>query len=287
MLCWSGSMIFVRDAAGVAPPIAISFFRCFVAMAILYPICRRSLHAQWPLLLHHWKKVALLGTLLFLGGNGILFIGLQFTTAVNAALINSAQPVVIVAIAWAMYRDRLKPVQWAGVLISFCGVAYLIGRGDARVLFGLQLNAGDVAVLCSIVAWSFYAILMRHIPYDLDRAVLLFGILGAGALSLLPAWIVEHVWFAPTRLNWALLGLTAYNAFFASVLAMFWWNHALQHMGANRAGLLIHLVPVYTVILAVTFLGERLYLFHAVGIAMIAMGIYLTTMMTGRRRRTE
>lgn len=287
MLLWAGSMIVVRDVAGIVPPVALSFFRCLIALAMLYPICRRSLHAQWPLMRANWKLFGLLGILLFFGGNGMLFVGLQFTGAINAGLINSAEPVAIVAVAWLMYRDRLTAVQWSGVLVSLLGVIYLIAHGQLSVLLAFRLNVGDVFILISIVSWAFYAVMMRHVPRELDRASLLFGILVSGAVVLFPVWILENIYYAPTRIVWQLFWATGFNALFASVLAMFWWNHALQHLGPGRASLLVHLVPVYTVILAVWFLGEKLYTFHFVGIGLIAIGIYLTTLLQGRREKTS
>jgi drug/metabolite transporter (DMT)-like permease len=283
MLCWAGSIVVVKDAAGVVPPAAMSFLRCILAMAILYPMCHRNLRAQWPLMRKHWKIIGLLGALLFLGGNGMLFVGLQFTTAINAALINSAEPVIIVAVAWVMFRDRLTLFQWAGVGVSLFGVIYLVGRGEMNVLLGFRLNAGDLFIVISIITWAFYSVLMRRVPRELDRLNLVFGILMAGAVLVFPFWVLENIYYARTPLIWATVWTTAFNAVFASILALFWWNHAIEGLGPGRAGLFIHLIPVYTVLLAMGFLGEELFDFHLVGIGLIAVGIYLTTMLKSKK----
>ena len=286
MLCWAGSIVLVRDVAGTVPPVAMSFLRCVLALMILYPICRRSLSIQWPLMRKHWKLIGLQGILLFIGGNGMLFVGLQFTTAISGALINSAEPVVIVAVAWVMFRDRLTTIQWIGVTISMIGVLYLIGRGDVSVFLSLDLNIGDVFVLISIVSWAFYAVLMRRVPRELDRLNLVFGILIAGAIAVFPFWILENIFYKATPLIWTTLWTTGFNAVFASILALFWWNHTVEKFGPGRAGLFVHLIPVYTVILAMWLLGEQPYLFHAIGIGLIAIGIFLTTMFK-RKRETS
>ena len=59
-------------------------------------------------------------------------------------------------------------------------------------------------------------------------------------------------------------------------------HHALTQLGPGRAGLFVHLIPVYTVFLAMWFLGEELYWFHAIGIGLIGIGIYLTTMLKSK-----
>ncbi len=283
MLCWAGSIVVVRDVAGIMPPAAMSFLRCVLALIILYPICRRSLHSQLPLMRKHWKIIGLQGMLLFIGGNGMLFVGLQFTSAISGALINSAEPVVIVAVAWVMFRDRLTTIQWIGVVISMIGVLYLIGRGDVSVFLSFDLNIGDVFVLISIVSWAFYAVLMRRVPRELDRLNLVFGILVAGAIVVFPFWILENIFYKATPLIWETVWTTGFNAVFASILALFWWNHTVEKLGPGRAGLFVHLIPVYTVVLAMSLLGEQPYLFHAIGIGLIAIGIVLTTMLKSKR----
>ena len=286
MLCWAASIIVVRDVAGIVPPAAMSFLRCVLAVCILYPLCRPSIHAQWPLMRRHWRIIFLQGVLLFIGGNGMLFVGLQFTTAINGAFINSAEPVVIVAVAWIMLRDRLTAIQWAGVGISMIGVFYLIGRGEKQVLLNLDLNIGDVFILISVVSWAFYAVLMRRVPPEIDRLNLVFGILVAGACVVFPFWILENIYYQTTPLIWETLWTTCFNAVFASILALFWWNHTVEGLGPGRASLFVHLIPVYTVILAVWLLGEEPFLFHAIGIVLIAIGIYLTTMLESKREKS-
>lgn len=285
MFCYAATFVVVRDFAGVIPPAAITFLRCTIALIILYPLCRKSLHAQWPLMRQHWKFLALQGFLIIVCGNGIMFVGLQFTTAINGALINSAEPVTIVAIAWLMFRDRLTGIQWLGVVVSLAGVVYLIGRGDAGVLLNLDLNIGDVLIFISIICWSIYAVLMRKVPPELDRLNFLFGILVAGAISVFPFWIIEHFYFLPTPFTWTTFGVTGCMALFTSILALLWWNRAVEGLGASRAGLLLHLIPVFTFILAISLLGEEPGVFHAVGVVLIGIGIYLTTIL--KTRNTE
>jgi drug/metabolite transporter (DMT)-like permease len=287
MLCYAGSFIAVRDVAGVVPPAAITFLRSAIAIVILYPLCRKSLHAQWPIIRKHWKFLALQGGLIIVCGNGIMFVGLQFTTAINGSLINSAEPVAIVAVAWLMFRDRLTAMQWAGVLVSLAGVLYLIGRGKLGVLLNLDLNIGDVLVFISIICWAIYAVLMRRVPKELDRLNFLFAILVAGAIASFPFWILENIYYLPTPLTWTTAGVTGGLALFASIFALLWWNRAVEGLGASRAGLLLHLIPVYTVILAVWLLNEEPFLFHAVGIGLIGIGIYLTTILRSGNEKTD
>ena len=63
----------------------------------------------------------------------------------------------------------------------------------------------------------------------------------------------------------------------ASVLAYIFWNRSVAVVGANKAGIFVHLMPVFSIILAFIFLGETLAVYHMVGMILIFSGIYLTT----------
>ncbi|WP_413887264.1 EamA family transporter [Candidatus Desulfatibia sp.] len=66
-------------------------------------------------------------------------------------------------------------------------------------------------------------------------------------------------------------------ALFASILAYIFWNKSIQIIGANKTGIFIHLIPVFSIILATIFLGEKLRGFHIKGTILIFLGIFLTT----------
>ena len=77
----------------------------------------------------------------------------------------------------------------------------------------------------------------------------------------------------------------AYVAIFPSFVGYVFWNRAVAEVGSNVAGIFMHLMPVFGSILAWIFLGERIELFHVVGIALILGGITLTS--RGRRAVPE
>ena len=78
-----------------------------------------------------------------------------------------------------------------------------------------------------------------------------------------------------------------YVAIFPSVLAYMFWNKAVEIIGASKAGIFIHLMPVFGAIMAYMFLGERLRSYHIAGICLIFSGIYLTTIHKMRMQTTR
>jgi drug/metabolite transporter (DMT)-like permease len=142
----------------------------------------------------------------------------------------------------------------------------------------LTFSSGDLWTIGASLSWAIYSVMLRKRPADMDPLAFLTIIIIFGLLYALPFYVWE-VWykggFGLTPEN---LAAMVYVALFPSVLAFIFWNSSVAKVGANRAGIFIHLMPVFSVILAVLFLGEQLHLFHLMGIALIFLGIVLTTM---------
>ncbi len=143
--------------------------------------------------------------------------------------------------------------QVAGVGISLLGVLALIGRGDLGVLLDLDLNRGDVLLLGAYTSWSFCAVCLRKAPRGVDPRVMLFLLLALGAAQLLPFYMLETIVDRSMVAGEGTLINVFVLAIFSSVIAIFLWNHALGRIGVGRASIFIHLIVVFTVILAILY----------------------------------
>jgi drug/metabolite transporter (DMT)-like permease len=132
-------------------------------------------------------------------------------------------------------------------------------------------------ILAAMPAWGLYCVLLRRRPAELDGISLLFVISTIGALALAPFYAAESIFVQAPLLTWGTLGAVAYVGLFASVFSYTLWNRGVALVGPNRAGFTNHLLPAFTAALAVILLGERLQLFHLVGIATILAGVWLAT----------
>jgi len=205
------------------------------------------------------------------------YTGLKYTTAVSGSILNSFVLVIIIAISWAFLGQRLRASQWAGVAISLIGVLSIVGRGDPMVILTLSLNIGDLWILASMLLWALYTVCLRWRPPGLHP----LGFLGASAIIGVVAMLPVYLWSLTQGLHiiWtagAVAGL-AYVGVFPSVLGYIFWNNAVARVGPNKAGMFMHLMPVFASLLAIAFLGEQLHLFHVAGMAMILGGIWLTS----------
>jgi len=277
ILFWALNWIAGRALRDDVPSYSLTFWRWVSASMLLLPFAWQHLVRGWPAMRRSWRVMLALGVLGTTFCNLASYHGLKYTTAVSGSILNSFVPVIIIAISWAFLGQRLRASQWAGVVISLTGVLTIVGRGDPRVILSLSLNVGDLWILASMLLWALYTICLRWRPPDLHP----LGLLAANAIIGVMAMLPVYLWSLAQGLHitWtagAAAGL-AYVGVFPSVLGYIFWNNAVARVGPNKAGMFMHLMPVFASVLAIAFLGEHLRLFHVGGMVMILGGIWLTS----------
>ena len=276
MLCWAGNWVVGRAIHEQVPPLALNFWRWAASLLLILPVAWRPLRAQWALMLRHWKWVLPMAAIASAIFQSMVYLGLQHTTALNGALLIALVPVAVAAIAAVVLGDRISGRQVLGILVSLAGAVAVIVRGDFAVLRSLAFNPGDLWILAAMPIWALYTVLLKRWPAGLERMSFLAAMAIVGTLLQAPLYAWEwsggrHLVLAP-----ASLAAIAYTAVFASFLAFVFYNAALQRTTPTVAGPFHHLHPAFTALLGIAFLGERVAWYHALGVACIAAGLYLT-----------
>lgn len=276
MFFWAATTIVVRSTRADIPPMGLAFWRNFIAFLIILPFGLTAARKQWDVIRANIWFLTMMAALLWVGGNALLFMALQYTIAINAGVINSVEPIFIIIAAAVLFRERISAIQGAGIVLSLAGVLVLIAHGSPARLLDLKLNIGDLIATIAYVFWSLYAVLLRKMPRGLDPRAMLLALIGLGALLLLPIYVLESVFVRVMPLTAASVTAIGWLALFSCALAMFLWNYSIANMGAIRAGQFLHLIPAFTVVLAIAVLGEKLGLHHVAGIALIVAGLAVT-----------
>ena len=285
-LCWAGNWVLGRAIRADVPPFGLTFWRWTLAAAILLPVVAPRLRSDWAVVRAHLPPVAAMALLSAAMFQSMTYIGLHSTEAVNALLVSATMPVFIVIIAWMVLRERLTLRQAAGIGISFCGVAFIIARGEPARLLELHLNVGDAWILAALVVWGLYSVLLKFKPAGLSAVGLTFFIAVMGAAFILPFHLWELARGQSVPLTAAGIGAVAYTGIFASVVALLSYNAAVARIGPSRAVFFLHLMPVFGAGLAVLFLGERLESFHLIGFPVALGGVLFATASPAAAGRT-
>lgn len=276
VLFWSGNMVVGRGIRADVPPLALAFWRWLIAFLFILPLAVPHVKSQLPLLLKGWKPVALLGALGVGGYNTCAYLALQHTGATNAVLLNSFIPIATIAISWAFFGKHLTPKEAIGVLISLGGAITIVGQGDISILLHLNLNIGDVWMLGAVLIWAIYTVGLAWRPAGVHPMLMLAAMAVVGLIVLAPFYLWEMAQGKHINIHAGSLASLAYVGIFPSFLGYIFYNRGVAEVGANRASLFIHLMPVFGTLLSAIFLAEIPQWFHYLGISLIFSGIWLT-----------
>ena len=276
-LFWAGNQVLGRAVAGHIPPVALSFLRWSLAALFLLPFALPHLKRDWPVVRQNWKFLSILGIMGCGAFNTLQYIGLNFTTALNALVLNSTAPVLIALACVFLFRDRMTYKQVIGTIISLVGVLVVISHGSLDVLLHMTLNRGDLLILFGMLITAIYTAYLRLRP-DIHWLTFLFVQFLASGVFNLPLVLVESTVFGLTLQPTLLTLLTVlYVSIFPSIIGFICYTRGVELIGGVRAGIFLHLVPFFGALMAIGLLGEPLALFHITGFMLILSGVALTS----------
>lgn len=278
---WSLNFVLGRAVREEIPPVGLAFWRWAIAGLLVTPFAWRQVRRDWAAIRRAWAPLALLSFLGVAAFNTLIYVGLQTTVALNAFLLQSLMPVLIVGLSFGIFRESATLGQIVGLLVSMMGAVWIIARGDVGALLDLRLAAGDLVIFVAVVSYAGYSVLLRLKP-RIGPMAFLFVTFVPGAWMLLPVYLWESWTRAPVEASTVAVASIAYVAVFPSIVSFLFFNRGVELAGANRASVYLHLMPLFGAVLAVVLLGEALRSFHIVGGAAIGLGIVLATR-RGRR----
>ena len=261
-----------RYVSGHIPPLALAQWRWTIAFFILLPFGYKYLRKDWRLILRSWKSLTVLSISGITLYNSMAYIGLTQTKALNALLLNSTMPLWIAGWTFVLFREKLMRAQMWGILISLIGVMTILLKGDLQKLSEMSFNVGDIWIIGALIVYALYSALIRNRPAIHWMSFLTITI-GVGAILHLPFYLWEKSNGAVMVLDMETLLAIAYVSTLPSILAYIFYIRGIELIGANRAGVLYHLMPMFGSVLAIGLLGETPAIYHAIGYSLIICGI--------------
>jgi len=274
---WAGNAIVGRLVRDAVPPMTLNLIRWSIALAVLLPLGRAALRADYGVLAN-WKRYSMLGLLGVGLYNSLQYLALQSSSPINVTLVASGVPVWMLLVGRLFFDVPVKRRQVAGAVLSIAGVLVVMCRGSLAELAALRLVAGDLYMILATIAWSFYSWLLmqqKDVPaLRADWAAFLlaqvgFGVLWSGAL-VGAEWAIKDVHIA---WSWPVIAALLYVAIGPAIIAMRCWGAGVQRAGPSLGAFFINLTPLFTALLSSAFLGEAPHLYHVLAFGMIVGGI--------------
>jgi drug/metabolite transporter (DMT)-like permease len=211
---------------------------------------------------------ALTGVVLFAP---TLYLGLRYTTAVNATLINGLGPLLTGLLATVLIQEPMSRRQVAGALVGLAGVVVLISNGTLTFWQTLGNNVGDLIALGAVGLWALYSVLSRKVMYHRSAlsTTAFSAFLGLPWLVLAAIWEVRIL---PVRIAPPLVLAIAFIGIVPTVAGFLAWNEGVRRLGSSGAMVFYNTLPLFGAMLGSLFLSEPIGLTHLVGGALIIGG---------------
>ena len=275
---WSGNFIVGKFATLYeVPPLTLNFFRWLIVWIILIPFTFRDILKNIKVIKKNFYPILLMSITSISIFNSVVYYSLNFTQVLNGALMISIIPVLIVFISFIFKTEKINFTQIFGLLLSITGVLTIITRLDFAKLINLDLNKGDLWLLVAMLSWAIYSTMLITHKTGLKYLSFMTAIVSIGLIFLFPQFLFEFSNHQVIKFNIPFILITSYVVFFAGLGSYILWNKAVVIVGPNKAGIFLHLMPVFSSFMAIFLLNEKLMKFHIIGAIIIIIGIYLSS----------
>lgn len=274
---WAGNMVIGRALRSFLGPGLIVTVRGAMSLLLLAALVRVLKRADEPPLREDFWRLCFMAFSGVAGFQGVFYLGLRYTDAINAALMNAAGPLVALALAFLVLRTAVRKVQWCGALVSLAGIAVILSGGRIEHLARLHFNAGDLLLLGAMVLWAAYSIAGREVMRR--RSVLsVTAITSALSLVMVLPWGLWEFATGEPRFTPQVWQALAFIAVFVGVGALLAWNTGVKAVGAAEAMAFMNMTPVYTVLLSTLLLHEPMRLYQLAGAVLVVGGSLLAAL---------
>ena len=276
-LFWSGNFI-VGKAASIyqIPPFSLNFYRWLFAFLILLPFTFKEILSRKKYILDNISFFIILGITSITIFNSIVYYSLYYTQVISGVLMISTIPVWIMFIASILKIEKTNLFQIIGVILSLTGVMFIITKADIELIKSLDFNKGDLSMVVAMFAWATYSALLRKKTYEISQIALLEIIIICGLVFLIPIYFIEMSSGNPIILGKPFVLTLTYVVLFPGILAFLFWIKGIAIIGANRAGVFLHLMPIFGALMAMVIFKEKFMFYHSLGAIFIIAGITLS-----------
>ena len=257
-------------------PFTLAFLRWLLVWIILIPFTYKEIYNLKKIIIKNFKLLFLLGLSSVFLYSSLTYKALNYTQVINASLFNTAVPATIILVSFLLKVEKTNIFQLSGLLISTLGILAILTKLDLNILLTLDFNEGDLYMIIAIISWGVYSVLLKKRNFEISLLALVQIICTFGLLMLAPAFLIELKQGHSIDVNFNFFNILLYVAIFPSIGSYYCWAGAVSIIGANRAGIFLSLIPLFSTILAMIFFDEKFLFFHLIGTILIILGLILS-----------
>jgi len=276
-LFWAGNFMIGKLAFfSNVPPMSLVFLRWSLVWLILFPFTYKEILRHKEIILGNLPILfflALTSVGLF---NSFTYLSLVHTQVINASLFNTAIPAIIILLCFLFKIEKTNKYQITGLIISILGILSIITKLNLEIILSLNFNKGDLIMIGGVISWGLYSSFLKRKKFNLPLLTLVHILCSFGLIFIFPQFMYEVAQGKVIDLNTDLFYILIFLALFPSIGSYYCWAGAVSIVGANRAGIFLSLIPLFSTIMAIWFYKEQFQFFHLIGAILIILGLFLS-----------
>ena len=276
-LFWAGNFMVGKFAFLTnIPPMSLVFFRWSLVWLILLPFTFKEIIKHKDIIKNNLPLLFFLSLTSVGLFNSFTYLSLVHTQVINASLFNTAIPAIIILLCFLFKIEKTNKFQILGLIISVLGILSIITKLNLEIILSLNFNKGDLIMIGGVITWGLYSSFLKRKTFTLPLLTLVHVLCSFGLIFIFPQFIYEFSQGQTIDFNMNLFYILIFLALFPSIGSYYCWAGAVSIIGANRAGIFLSLIPLFSTIMAIFFYNEQFQFFHLIGAILIILGLFLS-----------
>lgn len=283
MIFWAFSFIWFKIANETFRPITIVFLRLVFSIFLLSTYL--GIKKKFEKIRKEDRKLFLMLALFepffyFLGES----FGLTYVSATVGSVLISTIPVIATIGAWIFFKERLKVINYTGIIVSFTGIIIFVMNREGSLTFNIK---GLSLLMLAVFSASGYNLTLSRLVgrYNPVFIVNIQNIIGA--ILFLPVFLIyDFSYFISTPFSISALKPVIELAVFASCGAFILFAFSVRNMGITRANVFTYFIPIFTAIFSFFILGDKLTVQNIIGMAVVISGLIMSQI-NGRPKKSD
>jgi len=283
-LIWSGNFIIARGVIKTIQPVTLAFYRWLTATIILIPFAWKYFIPEFMIIKKRFWfffLAAVTGVSMF---NTFVYVAGHYSTAINMVILGTcSSPIMSVILSRIFLKEKIPPLRIAGMIVCVSGILLLLSKGHIENLLAFRFTKGDWWILAAALSFAIYNTTVKKKPGGTHPVNFLFTVFLVGTIVLLPFYLMELNKYGGIEINVANFSTILYLGLGTSVICFYIWNKAIAALGTGRTALFGNLIPVFSSIEAVFFLGEKITPIHIISFILVVFGLVIANLHLKKR----
>ncbi len=273
VIIWASNYPLAKWALNELSPLLFNGIRYTVAAMVLAILYFRK--SSWtPIAPGDWYRLLRVGFIANVVYQMAFIIGLNMTSAGNAAILLSTSPLWTLFLSASMHKERIKRQMWIGMAVSLAGVAMIIIGSGKTIEFGGTAVYGDLISLAAAVFWGWNTNLQKPLVAKYPSLQVTFIMIGVGAIGLGIASVPTAMTTSWAAIHWTYIFAAIVSGVLSIGIANYFWTTGVKHLGPGRTAVYTNLIPVLAFVFSYFALDENVYPIHFVGAAVTVAGVW-------------